>query len=163
MSTETQPAGNCPVDVTFGPVAEALRLAEYVSQHGCGDTAAVSAELRRLHALRIELQTQLEDLKSERNRARLAGELAASKRWRKLVEQLIACHEDRSCPAMLREAKAEIERLTSALKQANSRAEEFERGWYLRGDALEVAVRQNEHDMLMTGEECRACRAALGA
>jgi hypothetical protein len=66
MSTETQPAGNCPVDVTFGPVAEALRLAEYVSQHGCGDTAAVSAELRRLHALRIELQTQLEDLMAER-------------------------------------------------------------------------------------------------
>ena len=30
-------------------------------------------------------------------------------------------------------------------------------------DALEVAVRQNEHDMLMTGEELRACRAALDA
>ena len=27
--------------------------------------------------------------------------------------------------------------------------------------ALEVAVRQNEHDMLMTGEELRACRKAL--
>ena len=27
--------------------------------------------------------------------------------------------------------------------------------------ALVVAVRQNEHDMLMTGEELRACRAAL--
>jgi uncharacterized protein with beta-barrel porin domain len=31
------------------------------------------------------------------------------------------------------------------------------------GDALEMAVRQNEHDMLMTGEELRACRAALDA
>ena len=37
----------------------------------------------------------------------------------------------------------------------------------MRGDiaqlraALEVAVRQNEHDMLMTGEELRACRKAL--
>ena len=30
-------------------------------------------------------------------------------------------------------------------------------------DALLVAVTQNEHDMLMTGEELRACRAALGA
>jgi hypothetical protein len=28
-------------------------------------------------------------------------------------------------------------------------------------DALAVAVRQNEHDMLMTGEELRTCRAAL--
>jgi len=56
---------------------------------------------------------------------------------------------------------AEIERLRAALKKANEQAERFERGWYLRGDALEVAVRQNEHDMLMTGEELRACRAAL--
>lgn len=30
----------------------------------------------------------------------------------------------------------------------------------LRG-ALEYAVRQNEHDMLLTGDECRAARAAL--
>jgi len=29
--------------------------------------------------------------------------------------------------------------------------------------ALEMAVRQNEHEMLMTGEECRQCRAALAA
>ena len=55
----------------------------------------------------------------------------------------------------------ETERLWAALKKANEQAERFERGWYLRGDALEVAVRQNEHDMLMTGEELRACRAAL--
>lgn len=27
--------------------------------------------------------------------------------------------------------------------------------------ALALAVRQNEHDMLMTGEELRQCRAAL--
>ena len=60
-------------------------------------------------------------------------------------------------------AQAEIERLRAALAKANEQAERFERGWYLRGDALEVAVRQNEHDMLMTGEELRACRAALGA
>jgi hypothetical protein len=59
------------------------------------------------------------------------------------------------------EAADEIERLTQELKKANDQAEHFEREWYLRGDALEVAVRQNEHDMLMTGEELRACRAAL--
>lgn len=27
--------------------------------------------------------------------------------------------------------------------------------------ALKVALRQNEHDMLMTGEECRQCWAAI--
>lgn len=27
--------------------------------------------------------------------------------------------------------------------------------------ALEIAVRQNEHDMLMTGDELRVCRAAI--
>ena len=57
----------------------------------------------------------------------------------------------------------ELSDTRAALKKANSQAEAFERGWYLRGDALEVAVRQNEHDMLMTGEELRACRAALVA
>jgi len=33
--------------------------------------------------------------------------------------------------------QAEIERLTACLKTANENAERFERGWYLRGDALE--------------------------
>ena len=28
-------------------------------------------------------------------------------------------------------------------------------------EALKLAVRQNEHDMLMTGEELRQCRAAI--
>jgi hypothetical protein len=28
-------------------------------------------------------------------------------------------------------------------------------------EALQMAVRQNEHDMLMTGDECREARAAL--
>ena len=30
-------------------------------------------------------------------------------------------------------------------------------------NALELAVRQNEHDMLMTGEELRQCEATLAA
>ena len=34
-------------------------------------------------------------------------------------------------------AQAEIERLRAALAKANEQAERFERGWYLRGDALE--------------------------
>jgi hypothetical protein len=28
-------------------------------------------------------------------------------------------------------------------------------------EALKLALRQNEHDMVMTGEECRQCRAAI--
>jgi len=28
-------------------------------------------------------------------------------------------------------------------------------------EALKRAVRQNEHDMVMTGEECRQCRAVI--
>ena len=47
----------------------------------------------------------------------------------------------------VRDAVAEIQRLTS--ERAALRA------------ALSVAIRQNEHDMLMAGEELRACRAAL--
>lgn len=35
------------------------------------------------------------------------------------------------------EAADEIERLRAALAQANNQTERFERGWYLRGDALE--------------------------
>ena len=39
--------------------------------------------------------------------------------------------------AVFLEAAAELDRLTAALKKANDQAERFERGWYLRGDALE--------------------------
>ena len=39
--------------------------------------------------------------------------------------------------ALHREAADEIERLRTALAKANDQAEHFERGWYLRGDALE--------------------------
>jgi hypothetical protein len=45
-----------------------------------------------------------------------------------------------ACPTCLVELRAERDRLRVALA---------------------VAVRQNEHDMLMTGEELRACRVAL--
>ena len=51
-------------------------------------------------------------------------------------------HTAWGCPECVREMRGEIARL---------RAE------------LEVSLRQNEHDMLMTGEELRACRKALGA
>lgn len=43
-----------------------------------------------------------------------------------------------------RRAADEIERLTKALKAANDQAERFERGWYLRGDALESIKRHCE-------------------
>ena len=40
--------------------------------------------------------------------------------------------------AELERLRAEIARLTAALKRANDQAEHFEREWYLRGDALEA-------------------------
>ena len=42
---------------------------------------------------------------------------------------------------------SEIARLGSALNDA--------------GKALQLAVRQNEHDMLLTGDELRVCRSAI--
>lgn len=79
--------------------------------------------------------------------------LKENERLRGIVPEVLERLNDELC--------AENERLRAALRQANTQAEYFERQWYLRGDALEVAVRQNEHDMLMTGDELRACRAAL--
>jgi F0F1-type ATP synthase membrane subunit b/b' len=64
------------------------------------------------------------------------------------------------------ELRAEVERLRAAneatrnagfVEASRIHGKEVER---LRG-ALEYAVSQNEHDMLLTGEECRAARAAL--
>lgn len=42
------------------------------------------------------------------------------------------------------EAADEIERLRAALVKANEQAERFERGWYLRGDALEAIKKHCE-------------------
>jgi Rps23 Pro-64 3,4-dihydroxylase Tpa1-like proline 4-hydroxylase len=47
-----------------------------------------------------------------------------------------AAHHEEAA-AELRRQHAEIERLTAALKRANSQAEHFEREWYLRGDEIE--------------------------
>ena len=41
--------------------------------------------------------------------------------------------------ALVRAQDAEIQRLHAALARANENHERFERGWYLRGDALEFA------------------------
>lgn len=56
-------------------------------------------------------------------------------------------------PANRRDSE-EIATLRTKLAAAESRAERL-------AGLLRVAVRQNEHDMLMTGEELRACSAAL--
>ena len=52
----------------------------------------------------------------------------------------------------LLEAAAELRRLSAVEAERDA----------LRA-ALEIAVRQNEHDMVMTGEELRQCRAAIDA
>jgi hypothetical protein len=86
---------------------------------------------------------------------RLRGTLAAS------------CDEERSqlweagpssggCARALA-AESDIQRLTIALTTANNNAEHFERGWYLRGDALEkleawARVGPTE-EMLRAGQE----------
>lgn len=56
------------------------------------------------------------------------------------VDELTAQHpgKDLHLYALTPEEVAEVNKLRAALAQANSRAERFERGWYLRGDALEA-------------------------
>jgi hypothetical protein len=49
---------------------------------------------------------------------------------------------------------AEIARLTAALAKANEQAERFERGWYLRGDALEQARAALQKTMAAWGGTC---------
>lgn len=56
---------------------------------------------------------------------------------RDLVERLREMSRRGYWPLIGDEAADEIERLRAALKQANDQAERFERGWYVRGDALE--------------------------
>lgn len=51
-------------------------------------------------------------------------------------------------------AADEVARLRAALKQANDQAERFERGWYLRGDAIEALLK------CPSGEYCDAYPAA---
>lgn len=53
-------------------------------------------------------------------------------------EVLCKSCEEANEPANLR---AEIARLTNALKKANEQAEHFEREWYLRGDVLDELAR----------------------
>jgi hypothetical protein len=52
------------------------------------------------------------------------------------VTRQIPTHPD-DIRAALNAKDAEIERLRALLKTANEQTERFERGWYLRGDALE--------------------------
>lgn len=57
----------------------------------------------------------------------------------------------------LEEAKAELDRLKKCLEKANANAENFEREWYLRGDALESA----QSDLADMRRELEAARAEL--
>jgi cell division protein FtsB len=56
--------------------------------------------------------------------------------------------------ATLAAKDAEIERLRAALVKANEQAERFERGWYLRGDALEQARGALQKTMAAWGGTC---------
>jgi uncharacterized protein Yka (UPF0111/DUF47 family) len=89
-----------------------------------------------------------------------------------LAEQIEAVYE---APHLPRQAAAELRRLYEENVRLESELEgtaQRNRDIYGQLDkaeaeidrlraALEMAVRQNEHDMLMTGEELRQARAAL--
>lgn len=69
------------------------------------------------------------------------GQVRALFELRDLAQEGAALHseempERQVCDGLLW-ALAEIERLHAVVKAANDQAERFERGWYLRGDALE--------------------------
>ena len=51
------------------------------------------------------------------------------------------------------ELRAEVERLTAALKIANDQTETFERGWYLRGDEIERLGKDAERYRFLRGSD----------
>lgn len=90
-------------------------------------TGAASAERRDGSALSDKLGLVPERDLVERLRLRRSFMSTDAVRW------YMTATPDGDC----QEAAAEIDRLRAALKHANDQAERFERGWYLRGDALE--------------------------
>jgi hypothetical protein len=65
--------------------------------------------------------------------------------------------------AELRRLEAEVERKAAGIKFLWKECDNQERINAQLLEALELAVLQSEHDMLMTGEELRICRAAIKA
>jgi hypothetical protein len=65
--------------------------------------------------------------------------------------------------AELRRLEAEVERKAAGIKFLWQECDNQERINAQLLEALELAVLQSEHDMLMTGEELRICRAAIKA
>lgn len=85
-----------------------------------------------------------------------------------LVERLRKCHATGETSRLVEEAANEIERLSRALNGLPDGA--IDGGWTAAGMSayaakleyeLKRAIRQNECDMLLTGDELRQCRAAL--
>ena len=56
---------------------------------------------------------------------------------------------------------AQMGELLDRLEAAEKRNTKLEERCAVLTDSLRLAVRQNSHDMLMTGDELRACGAAL--
>lgn len=79
-----------------------------------------------------------------------AAQLSASEEARKELEKVIAGQREHIRANSGRWADYESRRIT-----------ELEERCRVMQEALTVAVKQNSHDMLMTGEEIRACEAAL--
>jgi hypothetical protein len=91
----------------------------------------------------------------------------AAAELRRLYEELEgAAQRNRDIYGQLDKAESEIDRLSAALRLEESvsfrrQLHEVQANNEALREALEMAVRQNEHDMLMTGEELRQARAAL--
>lgn len=87
-------------------------------------------------------------------------------RWKaeqKAAETIIPMITAIAVEAMKQDDKdAEMAQLRQYLDAAQRRGEELRAEVAGLRKALAAAIRQNEHDMLMTGEELRAARAALG-
>jgi septal ring factor EnvC (AmiA/AmiB activator) len=58
-------------------------------------------------------------------------------------------------------AKADSDSMRQSLREAADTSAKLVAEVEALRAALEYAVRQNEHDIILTGDECRAARAAL--
>ena len=71
------------------------------------------------------------------------------------------CPEIQCLPAQESIDREELKQLRDRLEAAEKRTAQLEERCAVLTDSLRLAVRQNNHDMLMTAEELRACEVTL--
>ena len=152
MTNQCQHGPLARVCLTCEQVAEIERLTATVA--GLRESANLrvryhSAELADVTAERDEAREEVARLKDAR--VQFSGADAAE--IKRLRDQLHLAEVVRA---------AQVEGLVQAAAGWRERANQLEAQVAGLRKALAAAIRQNEHDMLMTGEELRAARAALG-